>query len=238
MGGQACVLHGGVQFSRDVDFAVAIDPDNLRQLKAALRELRARTLYYPPLDASFLARGHACHFRCGAPGVRGLRIDVMGRMRGADGFEKLWGRRLEITRPGIGRVALVSLPDLVRIKKTQRDKDWLMIRHIVEADIVKARWKGSATRVAFWIEECRSVPVLLRLVGLHPVIAATVARKRRAAAAAVRGRLKRTEQLLRREEEVERKLDQRYWAPLRRELERWRLSRRGGSRSPRGPRGP
>jgi len=56
----------------------------------------------PPFRAEFLNRGHAVHFRCARDDVRDLRIDVM------------------------------ALPDLVLAKKTQRDKDWPMIRRLVE----------------------------------------------------------------------------------------------------------
>src|SRR6266851_749837 len=33
MGGQACILYGAAEFSRDVDFAVAADDKNLSQLR-------------------------------------------------------------------------------------------------------------------------------------------------------------------------------------------------------------
>ncbi len=48
MGGQACILYGGAEFSRDVDFAVSVSPDNLRRLRAALRDLEAEPVYFPP----------------------------------------------------------------------------------------------------------------------------------------------------------------------------------------------
>jgi hypothetical protein len=75
MGGQACILYGGAEFSRDVDFAVAVSPDNLRRLQGALRAQNAEPVFFPPLSAAVLKRGHACHFRCGAPATRGLRVD-------------------------------------------------------------------------------------------------------------------------------------------------------------------
>jgi hypothetical protein len=33
LGGQACTLDGGAEFTRDVDIAVAVDPANLKQLR-------------------------------------------------------------------------------------------------------------------------------------------------------------------------------------------------------------
>ena len=41
MGGQACVFYGAAEFSRDVDFAIVADPENLDRLKAALADLDA-----------------------------------------------------------------------------------------------------------------------------------------------------------------------------------------------------
>ena len=39
MGGQACVLYGAAEFSRDLDLALLPDPSNLDRLQAALNEL-------------------------------------------------------------------------------------------------------------------------------------------------------------------------------------------------------
>ena len=147
MGGQACILYGGAEFSRDVDFAVAVSPDNLRRLQGALRAQNAEPVFFPPLSAAVLKRGHACHFRCGAPATRGLRVDVMGRMRGAPSFGRLWSRRTEVRVPGVGPVPVVSLEDLVRIKKTQRDKDWAMIARLLEADIARHGWSADFRRI-------------------------------------------------------------------------------------------
>jgi hypothetical protein len=37
MGGQACILHGAAEFSRDTDLAVLASPANLRRLRARSR---------------------------------------------------------------------------------------------------------------------------------------------------------------------------------------------------------
>lgn len=63
MGGQACVLYGAAEFSRDADFVVLVDPDNLARLQAALDELHATCIAVPPFEADYLERGHAIHFR-------------------------------------------------------------------------------------------------------------------------------------------------------------------------------
>jgi hypothetical protein len=219
MGGQACILYGGAEFSRDVDFAVAVDARNLDRLRAALRDLEAEPVFFPPLSTEALQRGHACHFRCRA--LDNLRIDVMSVMRNADPFEVLWKRRTRLRMPRHGVVPAVSLPDLVRIKKTQRDKDWLMVRRLVEADVARA----ASPRIDFWLRECRTPAQLRELVRRHPRPAGRAAKLRPAVAAARRGDARALERELRREERRERAADRRYWAPLRAELERWCLTR-------------
>jgi hypothetical protein len=42
MGGQACILYGAAEFSRDTDFAVLASPANLARLRRALDDLQAK----------------------------------------------------------------------------------------------------------------------------------------------------------------------------------------------------
>jgi len=44
MGGQACVLYGAAEFSRDLDLALLPDPTNLDRLTAAFADLDVRAL--------------------------------------------------------------------------------------------------------------------------------------------------------------------------------------------------
>jgi hypothetical protein len=81
MGGQACVLYGAAEFSRDSDFAVLASPANLNRLQRAVDDLQAEVIAVPPFSAAFLQRGHAVHFRCRHPEAAGLRVDVMTKMR-------------------------------------------------------------------------------------------------------------------------------------------------------------
>ena len=154
-----------------------------------------------------------------------MRLDVMAKMRGVDAFPKLWKRRTAIELPDGTRCDLLSLPDLVQAKKTQRDKDWPMIRRLVEADLADRSRPPLPARVAFWLRECRTPDLLRTLVRRYPVAAAKVARERPAVRAALRSDVARIEQELHREQARERALDRRYWAPLRRELQTWRRSR-------------
>ncbi len=219
MGGQACIAYGGAEFSRDVDLAVLCSPGNLTRLRRALEELGAEAVFVPPLEESYLRRGHACHFRCQAPEVAGLRIDVMSVLRGCDAFEKLWGRREVVSNRDLGHVNLLSLSDLVTAKKTQRDKDWPMVRRLVEADYFRHRSKPKPGQVDFWLRELRTPELLVELVRRRRARRQHMEATRPLLSIAASGDLERLGEALRREQEAERTADRKYWAPLRKELQ-------------------
>ncbi len=226
MGGQACIAYGAAEFSRDVDVAVLCSQGNLTRLRRALEELAAEPVFVPPLEESYLLRGHGCHFRCQEPEVAGLRIDIMSVLRGCDTFEKLWDRREVVSSRELGRVNLLSLPDLVAAKKTQRDRDWPMVRRLVEADYFRNRNNPNPRRVDFWLRELRTPELLGELVRRRPARARRLAAARPLLSIAATGDLERLGEALRREQEAERAADRKYWAPLRKELELLRRTHR------------
>lgn len=133
MGGQACVFYGAAEFSRDTDFVILADAPNLARLRKALAELQAEPIAVPPFALKHLRRGHAIHFRCQHPQATGMRVDLMSKMRGVDSFAKLWMRRTTLRIPGGEKCDLLSLPDLVQAKKTQRDREyWLPLKKELE----------------------------------------------------------------------------------------------------------
>ena len=222
MGGQACILYGAAEFSRDTDFVVLCDAQNLRRLRAALRELNAQPVFVPPLDEKHLLRGHACHFRCRARGVEGLRVDIMSVMRGCEPFTSLWARRKQIRLPGLGAINVLSLADLVQAKKTQRDKDWPMIRRLVEADYSSKRGHPKPSDLVFWFREMRSAELLIELAHRYPQRAIQISKTRPLMRHAIRGRARQLNTALEREQSRERDADRAYWLPLRRELAEFR----------------
>jgi hypothetical protein len=221
MGGQACVFYGAAEFSRDLDLVLLLEPENLERLGHALTELEGELIAVPMLDAEVLRRGHAVHFRCMAEGLGALRIDLMSRLRGVDEFDALWERRTVMEIEGI-EVDVVSLPDLVMAKKTQRDKDWPMVRRIVDRSYVGGG-DVSSERVRFWLRELRSAEFLLDAVRRFPTEAAAV--DRTPVRAAEFGDVEAVESALLLEEQAERAADRAYWAPLKRELEAMRKAR-------------
>ena len=225
IGGQACILYGAAEFSRDSDFVILCSEANLKRVRAALGGLQAEQIYVPPLRASFLRRGHACHFRCHAPGVEGLRVDLMAKMRGCDGFSRLWRRRHTVRLPGGEAIHVLSLRDLVQSKKTQRDKDWLMLKRLVDNDILLHRKSPRRPQVRWWLLECRSAEFLMELAREYPKAARRCAAARPALHRAVAGDVPALEAALFEEERAERQKDREYWTPLRQELEQLRRER-------------
>ena len=227
MGGQACILYGAAEFSRDLDLIVFADPDNLGRLEVALGELQAEIIAVPPLTPEFLERGHAVHFRCQNQDVKGLRLDIMSKLRNTAEFEALWSRRTTVEVSPGENIEVISLPDLVTAKKTQRDKDWPMIRRLLEAHYFLHRHHSTSEQVVFWLNELLTPELLLEIpdrptfhhlvkparqwtceADLNPIIA---------------------RQNLQMEEETERAEDREYWQPLKAELEKLRRVR-GASR--------
>jgi len=226
MGGQACILYGGAEFSRDIDLSIGIDARNLKAVKHALAQLEAQAVFFPDLAAEPLGRGHACHFRCQAKGVEGLRIDLMAKMRGCPEFNELWNRRSIVEIPDIGEIGLLSLPDLVRAKKTQREKDWPMIRRLIETDIAENLASAEEHNIVFWLEECRTPALLVKLAQGQTNLCKQVLPRRPLLKAALTQNLVGLEGLLHSEEKEEKEKDRAYWQPLRLELEEWRRQRR------------
>ena len=225
MGGQACVFYGAAEFSRDTDVAILADAANLARLRKALDGLQAACIAVPELSLRHLRRGHAVHFRCMHPEAYRMRVDVMSRMRGVDEFPALWRRRTTIRLPDGTRCDIMSLPDLLKAKKTQRDKDWPMIRRLIEAHYFVHRGRATPAVTAFWLRELRT-PELLREVAMrNPRAAARWSGKRAAVAAAIEGDSEAIEAALAAEEMAERKADREYWRPLVDQLAQMRRAR-------------
>jgi len=222
MGGQACVFYGAAEFSRDTDLAVVADAANLARLRRALAALQAEVIAVPPFESKLLRRGHAIHFRCRHPAALRMRVDVMAKMRGVDAFPKLWTRRTTVVLPGGTRCDLLSLPDLVQAKKTQRDKDWPMIRRLVEAHYFENRTNPNPAQIRFWLLELRTPEILIEIAHAHSSLCRRLVTKRPVLAAAIRGNRQAIERALLAEETAERKRDRQYWLPLRAELEKFR----------------
>ena len=229
IGGQACVLYGAAEFSRDTDIAVLSSSDNLDRLQKALDDLEAHVIAVPPFESKYLDRGHAVHFRCQRDDVNGMRIDVMSKLRGVDPFPSIWDRRSTIELPEGEVLDVLSLHDLVASKKTQRDKDWPMLRRLLEADYSAFRERASDTQITFWLRELRTAAFLIDCAAEFAEPAEAIANERPAVRAALEEDVDGIEAALKNEEETQREADQVYWNPLKEELERLRREFRKAS---------
>ena len=185
----------------------------------------ADVIAVPPFSLEYLERGHAIHFRCATPDAAGLRVDVMTKLRGVDDFEKLWQRRNTMSADDGTEFQLMSLPDLVKAKKTQRDKDWPMIRRLVEADYFSGRDQLTADRLEFWLLELRTPELLIEVATAHPEIARKCEKLRPLLGAAITGDEILLAEALFEEEREQREADKQYWQPLKAELEQLRRDR-------------
>jgi hypothetical protein len=222
MGGQACVLYGAAEFSRDTDLFILADSANLDRLRSGLRDLQAECIAVPPFEVEYLHRGHAIHFRCFHPEAREMRLDVMSILPGLDPFAELWSRRTTIGEGMETPYELLALPDLVRAKKTQRDKDWLMVRRLLEANYYQHQTAPDEWHLRFWFKELRTPELLFQLATKHPKLCQELTSERSLLLSVRLGDAAKVTSALAEEEFEEKRRDKSYWKPLRAELERLR----------------
>lgn len=224
MGGQACVFYGAAQVSKDVDVMLLAEAGNFIRLEQALATLAARRIAVPPFDPSLLACGHAVHFRCAAPGVEELRVDVMTRLRDLPEFGVLWERRTVFAEPGGTVFNLLSVPDLVAAKKTQRSKDWPVIELLVTIHHRENAAAPRAEQIEFWLKEARTPELLVELSRRFPAETSKLTSVRPLLVQAITENLSDLRSALDAEVRAEQDKDRAYWAPLKRQLEALRLA--------------
>jgi len=223
MGGQACVFYGAAQVSKDVDLALLAEPPNIERLRVALKELDAERIAVPPFDPALFDRGHAIHFRCHAPGVEELRVDLMSKLRLLDDFMMLWERRTTFGDDDGTEFNLLSVPDLVRSKKTAGNKDWPVIELLVNIHIHENLSAAKPEWIRFWLSECRTPGQLLLLARRFPAECETLIGPRPLLAYALNGSEVALIPALDAEMRAEQAVDRAYWEPVRRELEAMRF---------------
>jgi hypothetical protein len=226
IGGQACVLYGGSEFSRDTDLVILPERKNLDSLRKALSELHAIPIAVPELSLENLQRGHAVHFRCNHPDALDIRIDIMSVLHNAPPFEILWERRTTIELDNDITTEIVSLHDLVAIKKTQRDKDWSHIRRLIEADFMERQDNPSLRDIQFWLAEARTPAIIRTLAAGFPDAAESLSLKRHLLKLLPACSDDQLINALSEEEKLFREADRLYWQPLFKELELFRHSRK------------
>ena len=124
VGGMAGSARGSAYITQDLDIAYARDPDNLKRLAAALREVGAQLRGAPPdvpfiLDAKTLAAG--AHFTFDTD--RGP-LDLLDRPDGSPPYDELRRRAGAPMEVDGFPVLVASLDDLIAMKEaTGRARD-------------------------------------------------------------------------------------------------------------------
>ena len=108
---------------------------------------------------------------------------------------------------------------MVQSKKTQRDKDWLMLKRLVEGDIILNKNNPQDKRVRWWFFESRNPDTLVRLAKEYPEIIKECIARRPLLSSAVNVDMQKLDLQLHEEELMERQKDIEYWVPLKKELE-------------------
>jgi predicted nucleotidyltransferase len=106
VGGWAVGIHGNPRATKDIDFLVAVDDENVDRLLAALRRFRAptvaRTVFQKPGNV----------FRMGASPIQ---IDIINEASGVF-FDDCFARRELIVVDGLP-ISTISKEDLIRNKR-------------------------------------------------------------------------------------------------------------------------
>ena len=151
----------------------------------------------------------------------------MTKLRDLPDFSILWDRRTTITESDGQQIDLLSVPDLVNAKKTQRMKDWPMISALVEGHYDQYTSEPNPLRIEFWLRESRVEDRLIDLVVRFPAEAAAMAASTRPLLTlAITPDLPRLREALDAEVRAEQEKDRIYWEPLKREMEEFRRAER------------
>ena len=145
--GQAAVLYGAATFSEDVDIWIRPTAVNLKRFLKALASLKARIhKLTPPLTLENLRKGHGFHFVLPGP----VYLDVMGKPPRVGAFETCRRRSVRM-KTEWGEILVLSIPDLVEIKKTRRLGDYETISALARIHLASdpARLRTWAARNTF-----------------------------------------------------------------------------------------
>src|ERR1035437_8930158 len=129
-----------------------------------------------------------------------MRVDLMAKLRGVEEFPALWERRTIIADADQVSYELLSLPDLVRAKKTQRSKDWPMLQRLVEAHYLRHRNAPNPAQPQFWLGELRTPELLVEAAETWPEIARSLQAQRPLLTLAQPGNLRELDEALAAEE--------------------------------------
>lgn len=239
--GQATILYGAAMFSEDVDLWVDPDAQNLGRLRAALHASKAR--YYkltPPLEVEFAERHHGFHFLVPDASGTDWFLDVMACPPRVGQFKV--ARRLARTfDTEWGSLPTVGIPDLVKLKKTQRPRDYPIITRLVLSELAERTRPLTASSMEWALDNTFTFEGLRTLVRDYDELGSALLASTEAPGKAARAWGAGSELTLDQEEELDawfeakmaplRRADRAFWRPVIDEL---RLLRQAGRLAPLG----
>jgi hypothetical protein len=220
LGGQAAIAYGVSQFTQDADLWIEPTVRNVARLRNALKSLRARPRFLPPLELRHLKRGHGIHFVL-PYGNGSFYLDLLGKPPRVGSFADAWRDATVVNWRGLG-IRILDVRRLVDTKKTNRDQDYIVIQRLSELVYHQVRRdpkQQSAAQV--WLLNELRTPRLLKTVALRWPGAKTALRKttRHAALlAAANATLAEIQKALDEEKSKYQQANLDYWKTLLREL--------------------
>jgi hypothetical protein len=167
--GQAAILYGGATFSEDVDIWIRPTLENATRLLRALAACQGRVYKLtPPLSRKNLTAGHGFHFVIPARPTP-VYLDVMGRPPRVGPYRQARRRAHDFRTPW-GRIPVVSIPDLIALKRTRRLSDYEVISNLVpihlaaEGEPTPELWRW-AYRNSYRVEDRLEIG---RRIGVRP----------------------------------------------------------------------
>lgn len=151
--GQAVVWHRLAVMSKDGDWIVREDAADLAHILEMLAQRGARYRFGAPLDVRWLQAGWSSYLEFPDGRLR-IRTDFVSRPPRIDGqrLARIW------QRAGECQPAVIDIPDLIEIKKTNREKDYVIIGELARRLVDPADQ----------MRESRSPRDLLALAERHP----------------------------------------------------------------------
>lgn len=224
IGGQAVIAYGASQFTRDADFWVNPTKSNIIRLQKALKELKTTPRFLPPLELSYLKKGHRVHFKFSYKG-KDFLIDILGKPPRVSGFSSAWKNAERIVWREL-EAPILDIPRLVNTKKTDRDRDYLVIQLLAEIVFEQAKKdkKSRASVITWLVNESRNARHLKNIaktwdkgqeILLNSKRPAAILTARNAAIAIIQKELDLERERLKKE-------NKEYWRPLISELRQLR----------------
>ena len=193
--GQAAIMYGAATFSEDVDIWIRPTLENATRLLRALAACQGRVYKLTPaLTRKNLMAGHGFHFVIPARHAP-VYLDVMGRPPRVGAYRPARRRAHDVPTPW-GRIPVMSIPDLIALKRTRRLSDYEVISNLVRVRLAAERdptpeiWRW-AYRNSYRVEDRLAIARRIRVrrspAALRRGILAEVARRQAADSAYWRG---------------------------------------------------